>query len=492
MTGQARIIKRTNGTADTENIQTKSIQQALDKWSLLTSVIGAVILLSIVLVPIYILNVDSYEIEQEESFGFQKEVSQDLHSETKTVAKTIDGVQNDQFSKSIENNTFKYKETVIPKPEPKLAFEESSYLQKEVNQDLDSETKTVVKTTDEVQNNQSSKSIENNTLKYKETVIPKPEPKLAFEESFYLQKEVNQDLDSEIKKVNEAIDEVQDIRSSNPIEKNPFKTEENVIPEPKPVTVDSLNQKKDIKQVIAESSNTPFVNMDEMARKFKAGKTIDKNENKEKKTIKPRLTAEGYLNQKKDIKQVIEDSMTKSSAKPKPVDNNNNVPKETFTRESFDKIYLDYNNDKKTQPLSKDNNGRDLPLIKRNNKTIKSSQEYSETTDKTIISRALLTNALIDREPVDNIISFVKVSRQKDTKINYFTEIINMNGKVLYHQWLWEGQMEFNKKISIKGPRWRVSTKKFIPFSKPGTWLAKLVNEEGTVLNEIKFEVIQK
>lgn len=377
MTGQARIIKKINGTDDVENVQTKNIRRALiiGEWGI-TKIIVAAILLSIILVPIYILNVDSYEVEQEESFNLQKEVNQDLDAETKIVVAAIDEAQDVQFSKPIENSTFKAEEKVIPKPEPKPGIE------------------------------------------------------------------------------------------------------------------GSLNQKKDIKQVIAESVNDPYANMNERARKFKSEKTIDKNENEEKETLKPRVVSEGSLNQKKDIKQVIADSVTKPSAN--SVENSKNKQKEIFTRESFDELYLDYNNNEKTRTLSKDNNDTDLPLIKRNDKTIKNSQEYSETTDKTIISRALLTNALIDREPVDNIISFVKVSRQKDTKINYFTEIINMTGKVLYHQWLWEGQVEFNKKISIKGPRWRVSTKKFIPFSKPGTWLAKLVNEEGNILNEIKFEVIQK
>ncbi|MEE9339841.1 MAG: DUF2914 domain-containing protein [Methylococcaceae bacterium] len=388
MTGQARIIKKINGTDDVENVQTKNIRQALviGEWSIIKAIV-AVILLSIILVPIYIRNIGSYDVEVEDSINLLKNVNQ---------------------NKEVNH-------------------------QKDVNQDLDAETKIVVAVIDEAQDVQFSKPIENSTFKTEEEekIIPKPEPKPGLE--------------------------------------------------------DSLNQKKDIKQVIAESVNDPYANMNKRTRKFKSEKTIDKNENEEKETLESRSSAEDSLNQKKDIKQVIADSVTKPSAK--PVDNNENKQKEIFTRESFDEIYLDYNNDKKTRTLNKDT---DLPLIKRNDEIVNNSQEYSKTTDKTIISRALLTNALIDREPVDNIISFVKVSRQKDTKINYFTEIMNMNGKVLYHQWLWEGQMEFNKKINIKGSRWRVSTKKFIPFSKPGTWLAKLVNEEGNILNEIKFEVIQK
>ncbi len=390
MTSQARIIKKINGTDDVENVQTKNIQQALiiGEWGITKVIVVAVILLSIILVPIYIRNIGSYDVEVESSINLLKDANQD----------------------------------------------------KEVNQ----------------------------------------------------QKDVNQDKDAEIKIVVEAIDKVQDIQFSKPLENSTFNEEEKVPPKPEPKfgLEDSLNQKKDIKQVIAESVNNSSINMDEKDRKFKAEKTIDENKNEEKETLKPRTVLEDSLNQKKDIKQVIADSVTKSSAK--PVDNNKNEQKEIFTRNSFDELYFDYNNNEKTRPLSKDNNDTELPLIKRNNKITKNSQEYSETTNKTIISRALLTTALIDREPIDNIISFVKVSRQKDTKINYFTEIMNMNGKVLYHQWLWEGQMEFNKKISIKGPRWRVSTKKYIPFSKPGTWLAKLVNEEGNILNEIKFEVIQK
>ncbi len=378
MTDQERIVIKHNGKAGgAGNVQTEVIQQEvkMGEWGITKIVVVAGILLSIILLPIYILNVGSYDIEPETSF-VKKEIDQ----------------------------------------------------QKKTNQDVDRQT--------------------------------------------------------EIKIPVEVIDEVQDVQISEPFENSAHKDVEKITPEPLPGSDDSLNQKKDIKQVIAESVNDSSINLDE-------------HKKEEKEPLKSKAVSEDSFNQNKDIKQVIADSVTKSSAK--AIDNSINEQEKSFSRESFDDLYLDYSENKKTRPLSEDNNpsptyenNKDTSLSLDNNKISKKTREYSESTDKTKISRALLTTALINREPVDNIISFVKVSRQKDTKINYFTEIMDMNGKVLYHQWLWENQMEFNRKVNINGPRWRVSTKKYIPFSKPGAWVARLVNEENEILNEIKFEVIQK
>ena len=403
MTDRERIVIKSNGKDDAVgNVQKEVIQQKvmMAEWGITKILVVGGILLSIILLPIYILNVGSYEVEPEDSINLQQEINQ----------------------------------------------------QKKANQDIQAEIKIPVEVIDENQDIQISEPSENYTSREVEKVTPEPE-----------------------------------LQSGLEVE-------------------DSLNQKKDIKQVIAESVNDSSVNVDEQDRKIKVVETIDENKNEEKETLKSAAVSEDSFNQNKDIKQVIADSVTKSSAK--PIDNSNNEQEELFSRESFDNLYLDYSENKKTRPLSEDNNpssayenNRDteikndtppLPLDKSNNKITKRSREYSETTNKTKISRALLTTALINREPVDNIISFVKVSRQKDTKINYFTEIMDMNGKVLYHQWLWENQMEFNKKVNIKGARWRVSTKKYIPFSKPGAWIARLVTEEDDILNEIKFEVIQK
>jgi len=109
--------------------------------------------------------------------------------------------------------------------------------------------------------------------------------------------------------------------------------------------------------------------------------------------------------------------------------------------------------------------------------------------DKRIV-RALLTTGVSNKEPLDIIVSPVIVSKNKASGVFYFTEITDMKGLDLYHHWLWNGRVIYNRRISILGNRWRATTSKIIPYTKTGNWRVRLVNSSGVVLNEIKFEVI--
>lgn len=111
--------------------------------------------------------------------------------------------------------------------------------------------------------------------------------------------------------------------------------------------------------------------------------------------------------------------------------------------------------------------------------------------DKRII-RALLTTGLNDKEPLEVIVSPIIVSKDKAAGIFYFTEMADMKGLDLYHHWLWNDRVIYNKNINILGDRWRATTSKVIPYAKAGSWSVRLVNDEGIILNEIKFKVIQQ
>ena len=145
-----------------------------------------------------------------------------------------------------------------------------------------------------------------------------------------------------------------------------------------------------------------------------------------------------------------------------------------------------------------DENKIRVPDNKLNN-NIKKEVEHTETikpiakvSGKNNISRAFLAKGLKEKEPEGIIESPVVVNNKSMTKIYYFTEILNMEGEVLYHYWMWDGKIEFEKELKIWGNRWRASTLKMIPFSKTGQWQARIVNEEGDILNEIQFDVVSE
>ncbi len=124
------------------------------------------------------------------------------------------------------------------------------------------------------------------------------------------------------------------------------------------------------------------------------------------------------------------------------------------------------------------------------------SEEATVLEEKPVVDnrvvRALLTTGVREKEPVDRVILPVFVSKEQATAIYYFTEIINMKGQTLAHQWLWNDNIIYKRQISILGDRWRATTSKLISHTKTGVWSVRLVSKQGVVLNNIVFNVYLK
>jgi len=128
--------------------------------------------------------------------------------------------------------------------------------------------------------------------------------------------------------------------------------------------------------------------------------------------------------------------------------------------------------------------------IKNNNIEKVLKTELKILSNKNVV-RAVLAKGLYNKEPVGDIVLPLVLNNTEASRVFYFTEIINMKGQYLYHQWLRNGQMVYKRRIGILGNRWRASTNKLIPYSKVGSWTVRLVNKQGVILNEIKFEAIK-
>jgi len=142
------------------------------------------------------------------------------------------------------------------------------------------------------------------------------------------------------------------------------------------------------------------------------------------------------------------------------------------------------------------------PIVRIKEPSIKSSDirnnniEQALKKEPTILSnknvvRAVLAKGLYNKEPVGDIMLPLVLNDIEASRVFYFTEIINMKGQYLYHQWLRNGQMVYKRRIGILGNRWRASTNKLIPYSKVGSWTVRLVNKQGVILNQIQFEAIK-
>ena len=105
------------------------------------------------------------------------------------------------------------------------------------------------------------------------------------------------------------------------------------------------------------------------------------------------------------------------------------------------------------------------------------------------IARAQLAQGVNKLEPYGNIELPILVDTSKAYGITYFTEVINMQGDTVFHEWLKEGSSVYKRKINIRGNRWRISTSKLFPYNSTGQWQVRTITQEGDILHKIDFSV---
>jgi hypothetical protein len=107
------------------------------------------------------------------------------------------------------------------------------------------------------------------------------------------------------------------------------------------------------------------------------------------------------------------------------------------------------------------------------------------------VTRALLTFATNKNEPVGEITFPLKVSKKKSTSVYYFVELTGMKGRTVYHEWLLDGDLITRKKINISDDnKWRTLSRQLFAYTAKSNWTARVVDETGQILNEIRFNVI--
>lgn len=101
------------------------------------------------------------------------------------------------------------------------------------------------------------------------------------------------------------------------------------------------------------------------------------------------------------------------------------------------------------------------------------------------VSRALFTIGVDDREPVLQVDS---ISSGSYTSISFFTELTELEGHNVTHQWTYDGQVMFEKTFDVRGPRWRVWTSKTLIPSWTGTWTVNILDDDRSVLGSNSFD----
>ena len=101
------------------------------------------------------------------------------------------------------------------------------------------------------------------------------------------------------------------------------------------------------------------------------------------------------------------------------------------------------------------------------------------------IRRALFTTGIDNREPVAIVDSIDSTS---SNSVSFYTEITNMSGQTITHQWTHLDKVMFEKTFEVKAERWRVWTSKTLIPNWTGTWTVNVLDDERELLTSKSFE----
>jgi len=101
------------------------------------------------------------------------------------------------------------------------------------------------------------------------------------------------------------------------------------------------------------------------------------------------------------------------------------------------------------------------------------------------VTRGQFTRDIVDREPIDRV-DTLESAQQNEVK--YFTELLDLQGQSVTHQWVYDDEVIFEKSFDVRGPRWRVWTSKKLPTDKTGYWYVNTLDGERNNLLTQSFD----
>jgi hypothetical protein len=101
------------------------------------------------------------------------------------------------------------------------------------------------------------------------------------------------------------------------------------------------------------------------------------------------------------------------------------------------------------------------------------------------VSRAVFTIGIDDREPAMIVDS---IDSSSYTSISFFTELNDLSGQNITHQWTHNDKVMFEKTFEVKAERWRVWTSKTLVPAWTGSWTVNVLDDDRSVLASNSFE----
>lgn len=105
------------------------------------------------------------------------------------------------------------------------------------------------------------------------------------------------------------------------------------------------------------------------------------------------------------------------------------------------------------------------------------------------IQRAVLTSAIEDREPADDLGNSFEHSGDDYDQVFFFTHVVDHADSTIVHEWHRNGELEAEVELDVGSNSWRTYSSKQIHHLATGQWTVRAVDENGELLAEHQFTV---
>jgi hypothetical protein len=101
------------------------------------------------------------------------------------------------------------------------------------------------------------------------------------------------------------------------------------------------------------------------------------------------------------------------------------------------------------------------------------------------VSRAVFTIGVDNREPV---LSVDSINSGSYSSISFFTELTDLSGHNVTHQWMYNDKVMFEKTFEVNAARWRVWTSKTLIPSWTGQWTVNVLDDDRSIMSSTSFD----
>lgn len=103
------------------------------------------------------------------------------------------------------------------------------------------------------------------------------------------------------------------------------------------------------------------------------------------------------------------------------------------------------------------------------------------------VMRALLTSAVVTKEPVDNLTQLVSLSKHR--KLYFYTHLVDLKGIAVTHHWYHNDVLVADVTLAIGSDNWRTYSSKSFSAKMTGKWRVELVKKPDIILSSINFDI---